>query len=612
MSNGPYVATLASGVPIPGSTGPRGPQGERGQTGAQGPTGFTGPMGPQGNTGPMGPTGPQGPMGPQGQRGFTGARGPQGEPSAAWQLAGAVPSPAELPVPTDPGTAYYVVSTNTIFAYDGQDWLDLGMIQGPTGPVGPEGAEGPRGDSGPAGPAGPMGPTGPAGPQGSTGQQGPIGQGIQVTGVVSDPSQLPSGQQSGTVYYVSSNGSLYVWETSLASWVDMGMVSGPPGPQGQQGIQGNPGPQGEPGTPGQMQTPWVSDQDASGHRLDNVEIVRILGPQIQGQGGPLFVKGQDTGAYVNVDTTSPVGYSGIQFRTGGVYQAEWGAWQNSLACWVGPGANAAMTITPTGVGIGASPEAKLQVSNGRTLLQFASDPWVLGLQSSGSPNITWLGTDASGSLRLADASGITHFMMSWDGRAVINNYQPFDPAGSHLQVQGGISVSGFDDAGISQLRIVYGPYGVFFRNDGQTLTLSGTDLSDPWGGGKYPVPMTVDLASHIVGIRVAPNPSYGLAVDSLIVSGGLAAGGVTVNDLTANGTANVGALTVNNTITGGGQGLVKFFCREMSVDTSQLPAGYAMFSQVNTGVNQHGLLIMIRHANGQLYEGSVSLAAVAG
>lgn len=259
-----YVATLASGVPIPGPTGPRGPQGPTGSTGAQGPTGATGPIGSTGATGSMGPTGPQGPMGPQGPRGAAGPQGPQGNPSTALQLVGVVPTPADLPLPVEPGTCYYVVSTNSVWGYDGTagQWIDLGPLQGPAGPPGPQGDPGQTGLQGPPGQAGPTGADGPTGPQGPAGPQGPQGIGIRVLGAVAAPAALPaSGNANGDVYFVTSNGHLYVW--GMGAWNDMGLAAGPIGPPGPTGATGPTGPQG----PAGQQTPWLSDIDGNNFRL---------------------------------------------------------------------------------------------------------------------------------------------------------------------------------------------------------------------------------------------------------------------------------------------------------------------------------------------------------
>ena len=141
-------------------------------------------------------------------------------------LAGAVASPAGLPVSAPPGTAYFVESTGTVYVYDPVlGWVNAGLIQGP---------------------AGPNGPAGPQGVQGAPGAQGPPGTGIQVLGTVAAPANLPVAANNGDVYYVQSNGHLYVYQAP-GGWYDMGLVAGPQGPPGPTGAQGPTGPQGPAG-----------------------------------------------------------------------------------------------------------------------------------------------------------------------------------------------------------------------------------------------------------------------------------------------------------------------------------------------------------------------------
>lgn len=526
----PYIATLASGVPIPGPVGPRGQIGPTGATGAQGPTGATGPMGPQGFMGSMGPTGPQGPMGPQGPRGNTGSQGPQGLPSTALELKGVVQTAAELPSPVEPGTCYFVANPppGSVYAYDGADWIDLGLIMGPVGPQGNPGPQGVTGTPGPAGTTGPMGPAGPAGPQGPTGAQGPQGIGIAVRGSVLNPTLLPAtGNSNGDVYYVVSDGHIYVW--GMSQWTDMGLAAGPPGPAGLQGPAGPTGPQGPAGNPGQMQTPWLTDINGASHALNNVAQVNILGPSkssIEGPGGPLFVKGTAGVSYVTVDTQSPGGYSGIQFYTGGVWQAEWGVWQGTVGCWVGqPTGSAALSISPGGyvriesaVAGENNPMLKL-VATGTNTAYITVDRGGIGFYEYGA----WKGEISlyNGRMDAWTMGASPSISVMPPGHVGINltDKAPlFDTANSHLQVQGGVSILGYDDAWWANLRIVNapnGPYGVIFREDSAMFGIFVTDQGNPWGPWSWPCPFQVDLASKSVGVRTTPNPSYGLSVDSI-------------------------------------------------------------------------------------------------
>lgn len=174
-----------------GATGPAGPKGATGATGATGPQGALGPAGPQGPTGATGaagatgPAGPAGPIGPEGPAGPQGPTGPQGPAGTGVTIKGSVPSSADLPASGNTeGDAWITQDTGHLWVWDGTQWVDAGLIQGPPGPAGPQGATGPQGPAGAAGgtgatgaqgPQGATGPSGPQGPQGDTGPQGPQG-----------------------------------------------------------------------------------------------------------------------------------------------------------------------------------------------------------------------------------------------------------------------------------------------------------------------------------------------------------------------------------------------------------------------------------------------------
>lgn len=104
------------------------------------------------------------------------------------------------------------------------------------------------------------GPQGPTGAQGEVGPQGPQGDGLRITGSVTDPSLLPTeGNTEGDCFLV--NGNIWAWHNG--AWVDAGPIQGPAGetgpvgPQGPQGpagldstVQGPQGPVGPPGEAG--------------------------------------------------------------------------------------------------------------------------------------------------------------------------------------------------------------------------------------------------------------------------------------------------------------------------------------------------------------------------
>lgn len=139
--------------PIEGPTGPTGATGLPGVPGATGPTGDLGPTGPTGPTGAASTI--EGPTGPVGATGPTGPTGPQ---AVSINLLGSVADVPNLPsVDNSVNDAYYVVSEDQIYVWDGSFWNPVGPIQGPTGPQGVTGPTGPQGLTGPTGPTGPPG-----------------------------------------------------------------------------------------------------------------------------------------------------------------------------------------------------------------------------------------------------------------------------------------------------------------------------------------------------------------------------------------------------------------------------------------------------------------------
>ena len=190
--------TGAQGIQGPrGVQGPQGPQGETGPQGATGPSGATGPRGPKGDkgdkgdtgatgaTGATGPQGPQGPIGPQGEKGDDGADGRSFTVLALYSTLLSLQTAHPVGAP---GDAYAVgtATNNEIYIWDvdGEEWRNIGALQGPQGPQGPRGLQGPQGIQGETGATGPQGPQGvqgiqgeqgPIGPQGEPGAQGPQG-----------------------------------------------------------------------------------------------------------------------------------------------------------------------------------------------------------------------------------------------------------------------------------------------------------------------------------------------------------------------------------------------------------------------------------------------------
>ncbi len=107
-------------------------------------------------------------------------------------------------------------------------------LQGPQGPQGPEGPEGPQGAQGLQGPQGPEGPEGPQGVQGEQGEKGDkgdTGAGLNISGSLSNQSELPLIGDLGEGYLI--NGNLFVWTGT--EFEDVGNIQGPQGLPGQDG-----------------------------------------------------------------------------------------------------------------------------------------------------------------------------------------------------------------------------------------------------------------------------------------------------------------------------------------------------------------------------------------
>lgn len=162
--------------------GPTGPQGPVGPQGPQGLQGIQGLQGPAGNDGLQGTQGPQGPQGLQGLTGPQGNQGPQGPAGVSIVFKGAVnQDPSGSGVVTlitastftpSSGDAVLSQTDDSLFVFDGSDWVDGGSIQGPQGVQGIQGIQGPQGPAGADGSDGVQGPQGAQGPQGIQGQAG--------------------------------------------------------------------------------------------------------------------------------------------------------------------------------------------------------------------------------------------------------------------------------------------------------------------------------------------------------------------------------------------------------------------------------------------------------
>jgi len=185
-------------------------------------SGEVGPPGPKGDAGDQGPKGDQG---EQGQQGIQGIPGENGEDGSGVTIVGSVPNSNSLPpnYTGDIGDMFITDDSGQGYVWDGDNWIQIGQIQGPEGLQGPQGIQGEQGDEGPQGI---QGIPGPAGEDGNDGQNGVDGQdGVQ--GIQGIPGEDGTDGQNGMDGAQGIQG-----------------IPGQDGADGQQGIQGIPGPAG--------------------------------------------------------------------------------------------------------------------------------------------------------------------------------------------------------------------------------------------------------------------------------------------------------------------------------------------------------------------------------
>lgn len=202
-------------------------QGQPGPQGSQGPRGYDGPEGPQG---PEGPTGPEGPQGVQGEQG------------SGLNVKGTLNSQDDLPTTdVNVGDAYLIPTTEDpnlsdvwIYVKSAEGilgWQNFGLLSGPKGEKGDTGAQGLRG---------------PDGPQGQQGIQGNPGAACIPRGTVPTEADLPTtGRIRGDFYVAEDTGIGYGYDGS--QFVNLGLIRGPEGQQGEQGPVGETGAKGDVG-----------------------------------------------------------------------------------------------------------------------------------------------------------------------------------------------------------------------------------------------------------------------------------------------------------------------------------------------------------------------------
>ena len=106
-------------------------------------------------------SGPVGPRGDQGVQGVPGLQGVQGAVGPSITMQGSVATSGNLPPSGNTqGDAYIVQADDSLWLWDGTQWVSGGSIQGPQGAQGVQGAQGIQGSQGNQGNQGTVGPPG--------------------------------------------------------------------------------------------------------------------------------------------------------------------------------------------------------------------------------------------------------------------------------------------------------------------------------------------------------------------------------------------------------------------------------------------------------------------
>ena len=156
---GNYGIDIANGL-FPGSGNAPGIKGNKGEVGFDGPKGEKGSKGGKGDRG-------YGQKGNTGNSGSEGIKGDKGGPGGLFTFKGTVANESELPALAEPGDVYFNTTTGDLFAYDGNDWVNVGGIDDPV-----KGEKGEYGDTGDKGEPGLDGAEGAGGQTGEKGEKG--------------------------------------------------------------------------------------------------------------------------------------------------------------------------------------------------------------------------------------------------------------------------------------------------------------------------------------------------------------------------------------------------------------------------------------------------------
>ena len=156
-------------------------------------------------------------IGPQGEQGLQGEQGPQGDASN-WRFGTVNPSILETDKIHD---GYLNTTSGMVYEFDGERWIAIGSIKGPSGPQGIKGDTGEQGEQG---------------IKGDTGDRGPSGIVIEVIGVVANTGSLPEptdvARNAGYIVDDGVDEDLYIIvedENQDLIWYNAGSFTGTPG-----------------------------------------------------------------------------------------------------------------------------------------------------------------------------------------------------------------------------------------------------------------------------------------------------------------------------------------------------------------------------------------------
>ena len=344
-------------------------------------------------------------------------------------------------------------SANGAYSAIGTSQINNSIFVGPQGPQGIQGPPGPQGIQGANGSTGPQGATGPIGPAGPQGPQGAAGTGVRIVGTVPTIGNLnPNYAGSvGDMMIVASDGGGHVWNGT--TWVSVGQIQGPAGPQGPQGIQGpvgntgSTGPQGPIGNTGpqgpQGQVGPTGPQGPIGQ-------TGTAGPQgPQGQVGPQGLTG-DAGPIGPTGATGPTGPQGPIGLTGATGVA-------------GP-------TGPTGATGPTGPQGPAGTYIAGSGI-FINSPTI----SATNTNAMWNANQLQGS-PISSAAPSQGYVLKW----FPNNVQQWEPApdldsNPWVQTTDGISYNNVEVKS-SYIQLGTGSYVPFITTDGVSLLFGVNDV----------------------------------------------------------------------------------------------------------------------------------------